>query len=52
VLPFGSRALSSRELSLFRPLLASYLDIQKRLVIDDLDEEEAWGRWKAFVGRW
>lgn len=29
-----------------------YLDIQKQLVLDELDEKEIKGRWKRFVGRW
>jgi len=29
-----------------------YLDIQKQLDIDELDETEVRGRWKRFVARW
>ncbi|KAI9864342.1 MAG: hypothetical protein M1813_003262 [Trichoglossum hirsutum] len=29
-----------------------YLDIQKRLILEDLDEDEIKGRWKRFVDRW
>ncbi|KAI4281489.1 MAG: hypothetical protein L6R38_003659 [Xanthoria sp. 2 TBL-2021] len=29
-----------------------YLDIQKQLVLDELDGKELKGRWKRFVGRW
>lgn len=33
-------------------MFQSYLDIQKQIQLDDLDEREAKGRWKSFVSRW
>jgi len=33
-------------------MFALYLDIQKQLVLEDLDEHEARGRWKSFIGKW
>ncbi|GME41092.1 hypothetical protein GTA08_BOTSDO06090 [Neofusicoccum parvum] len=33
-------------------MFALYLDIQKQLVLEDLDGDEAKGRWKSFVGKW
>lgn len=29
-----------------------YLDIQKGKNLDDLDDVEAKGRWKSFIGKW
>lgn len=29
-----------------------YLDIQKGLVIEDMDEQEVLGRWKSFIKKW
>lgn len=29
-----------------------YLDIQKKLVLEELSEDEVKGRWKSFVGKW
>ncbi|KAL2162179.1 hypothetical protein VTH06DRAFT_7092 [Thermothelomyces fergusii] len=51
-LPFGARQLSRGDLASFRPLFAYYLDLQKQLDIDSLDEIEVRGRWKSFVGKW
>jgi hypothetical protein len=39
-------------LAAFRPLFAHYLDLQKRLDIDSLDETALRGRWKSFMGKW
>ncbi|KAF2268021.1 hypothetical protein CC78DRAFT_541243 [Lojkania enalia] len=36
----------------YKPLFQSYLDIQKHIHLDELDEREVRGRWKSFVGRW
>jgi len=33
-------------------MFALYLDIQKQLVLEDLDEHETRGRWKSFIGKW
>ncbi|KAK3956701.1 hypothetical protein QBC32DRAFT_330057 [Pseudoneurospora amorphoporcata] len=51
-LPFGSRQLSRSDYHNFEPLFAHYLDIQKQLFIDDLDDHELRGRWKSFVNKW
>ncbi|KAI9368913.1 peroxisomal membrane anchor protein conserved region-domain-containing protein [Aspergillus egyptiacus] len=51
-LPFNSRELTKRDLELFEPMFAMYLDIQKGLILEDLSREEVKGRWKSFVGKW
>ncbi|KAL2149373.1 hypothetical protein VTH82DRAFT_8721 [Thermothelomyces myriococcoides] len=51
-LPFGARQLSRGDLATFRPLFAYYLDLQKQLDINSLDEIELRGRWKSFMGKW
>ena len=33
-------------------MFALYLDIQKQLDIEELDEAEVKGRWKSFVNKW
>lgn len=47
-----ARALSKHDLKQFKTLFALYLDIQKQIDIDELDETEVKGRWKSFVGKW
>ena len=51
-LPFGSRSLTKHDFDLFKPMFALYLDIQKGKVMDDIEEKEAKGRWKSFIGKW
>ena len=51
-LPFGARQLSKRDLPLFEPMFAMYLDIQKGIIMEDLSDEEVKGRWKSFIGKW
>ncbi|KAM0286719.1 hypothetical protein ACHAQH_000739 [Verticillium albo-atrum] len=51
-LPFSARPLHKSDLSAFRPLFAYYLDLQKGKDILSMDEREARGRWKSFVGKW
>ncbi|KAF2024477.1 hypothetical protein EK21DRAFT_16945, partial [Setomelanomma holmii] len=51
-LPYKAKALSKRQYEDYKPLFQSYLDIQKNIQLDDLDEREAKGRWKSFVSRW
>lgn len=51
-LPLGAHEISRHDLPTYRPMFALYLDIQKQLDIDDLDEHELKGRWKSFVGKW
>lgn len=51
-LPYNAKPLSRRQYDEYRPMFQSYLDIQKQIQLDDLDEREAKGRWKSFVSRW
>ncbi|RNJ58336.1 hypothetical protein D7B24_004788 [Verticillium nonalfalfae] len=51
-LPFEARPLHKSDLAAFRPLFAYYLDLQKGRDIQAMDEREARGRWKSFVGKW
>jgi hypothetical protein len=51
-LPYKAKPLSKRQYDDYKPLFQSYLDIQKSIQLDDLDEREAKGRWKSFVSRW
>jgi hypothetical protein len=51
-LPYKAKPLSKHNFDEYRPLFQSYLDIQKQIQLDDLDEREARGRWKSFVSRW
>ncbi|EED19535.1 conserved hypothetical protein [Talaromyces stipitatus ATCC 10500] len=52
VLPYNARQLSKRDLSTLEPMFAMYLDIQKGLVLEDMDEKEVMGRWKSFIKKW
>ncbi|KAF2111753.1 hypothetical protein BDV96DRAFT_461175, partial [Lophiotrema nucula] len=52
VLPYKAQKLHKSQYEEFKPLFQSYLDIQKQIHLEDLDEREAKGRWKSFVGRW
>lgn len=51
-LPYKAKPLSKRHYEEYRPLFQSYLDIQKQIQLEDLDEREAKGRWKSFTNRW
>jgi hypothetical protein len=51
-LPYKAKPLSKRQYDEYRPLFQSYLDIQKQIQLDDLDERGIKGRWKSFVSRW
>ncbi|KAF2852261.1 hypothetical protein T440DRAFT_466968 [Plenodomus tracheiphilus IPT5] len=51
-LPYKAKQLSRRHFEEYRPLFQSYLDIQKQIQLDDLDEREVKGRWKSFTSRW
>ena len=44
--------MSQRDLVDYRPMFALYLDIQKQLDIEDLNEKELRGRWKSFCNKW
>lgn len=52
VLPYQARELSRRDLDVYEPMFAMYLDIQKGLLIEDLKDEEVKGRWKSFIRKW
>jgi Ni/Co efflux regulator RcnB len=51
-LPYRAKPLSKRHYEDYKPLFQSYLDIQKNIQLDELDEREAKGRWKSFTSRW
>jgi hypothetical protein len=51
-LPYKAKQLSKRHFEAYKPLFQSYLDIQKHIQLDELDEREAKGRWKSFTSRW
>ncbi|KAG9379840.1 hypothetical protein A1F94_010196 [Pyrenophora tritici-repentis] len=51
-LPYKAKPLTKRDYEAYKPLFQSYLDIQKQIQLDELDEREAKGRWKSFVSRW
>jgi hypothetical protein len=51
-LPYKAKPLSKHKFDEYRPLFQSYLDIQKNIQLDDLDERETRGRWKSFTSRW
>lgn len=51
-LPFSARYLHKGDLAKFKPLFAYFLSVQKMVELDDLDDREARGRWKSFVGKW
>jgi hypothetical protein len=51
-LPYKAKPLSKRQYEEYRPLFQSYLDIQKQIQLDTLDDREIKGRWKSFVSRW
>ncbi|KAK2750974.1 hypothetical protein FQN57_000049 [Myotisia sp. PD_48] len=52
ILPFNAGPLSKHDLSQYRSVFGMYLDIQKSIDINELDERELKGRWKSFVGKW
>ncbi|KAJ5239820.1 hypothetical protein N7468_004439 [Penicillium chermesinum] len=52
ILPLNARELSRRDLEVYKPMFAMYLDIQKGLFLDELPEEEIKGRWKSFIRKW
>jgi hypothetical protein len=44
--------LMKHDLSRYWPMFALYLDIQKQLDIEELEEGEIKGRWKSYVNKW
>ncbi|QUC16281.1 uncharacterized protein UV8b_00522 [Ustilaginoidea virens] len=51
-LPYSVRPLVKSDFAAFEPLFAFYLELQKQRYLEDMDEREARGRWKRFVGKW
>ncbi|KAF4550938.1 Hypothetical protein D9617_15g042920 [Elsinoe fawcettii] len=51
-LPHDAKHLTKHDLPEYRALFGTYLDLQKQLNIEDLDEQEIKGRWKSFIGKW
>lgn len=51
-LPYSAKLLSKHDFDAYKPLFQSYLDIQKHIQLDELDEREARGRWKSFLSKW
>jgi hypothetical protein len=51
-LPLNAQHISKSDLPRFHALFALYLDVQKRIAIEDIDEREVKGRWKSFVKKW
>ncbi|MCJ1329655.1 hypothetical protein MMC10_006335 [Thelotrema lepadinum] len=51
-LPYDAKTLSKHDYRASQPLFEYYLEIQKNLKLIDLDESEARGRWKSFIGKW
>lgn len=52
VLPYKAVNLTKRDLPAYTAMFASYLDIQKQIVLEELDDREVQGRWKRFCGKW
>ena len=52
VLPLHARQLSKHDFRAYEALFALYLDVQKEIRLEDLDEKEVKGRWKSFLGKW
>jgi hypothetical protein len=48
----NARPLSKHDYNAYRNLFALYLDVQKQLILEELSEREAKGRWKSFFGKW
>ncbi|KAI9151714.1 hypothetical protein HJFPF1_08923 [Paramyrothecium foliicola] len=45
-------AETAADLPAFEALFAEYLDLQKQILLYDLEEREVRGRWKSFVSKW
>ena len=52
MLPLGAQTLDKHKFEEYKPLFASYLEIQKRLSLEEIDEKELKGRWRSFIGKW
>ena len=44
--------MSKHDFDAYEALFTLYLDVQKQIRIEDLDEKEVKGRWKSFLGKW
>ncbi|KAJ8061375.1 hypothetical protein OCU04_010431 [Sclerotinia nivalis] len=51
-LPYNCRPITKHDYDSFKPMFASYLDIQKGMFLDELGDTEVKGRWKSFMGKW
>lgn len=51
-LPYNCRPITKHDYETFKPMFASYLDIQKGIFLDELGSTEVKGRWKSFMGKW
>lgn len=51
-LPFNRKTLAKHDLADYKALFALYLDVQKEIRIEDLDDHELKGRWKSFMKKW
>ncbi|ESZ89766.1 hypothetical protein SBOR_9849 [Sclerotinia borealis F-4128] len=51
-LPYNCRPITKHDYETFKPMFASYLDIQKGIFLDELGDTEVKGRWKSFFGKW
>jgi hypothetical protein len=51
-LPLNAQHITKADLPRFHALFALYLDVQKRIDIEDIDDREVKGRWKSFVKKW
>ena len=49
VLPLNASPISMRHFDALAPVFAAYLDVQKNLILDELETREAKGRFKSFV---
>ncbi|KAL9602364.1 MAG: hypothetical protein Q9219_001930 [cf. Caloplaca sp. 3 TL-2023] len=48
-LPFQAQLIRKGDLEHYKPIFGLYLDIQKHLILEDLDEREVRGRWKRLT---
>ena len=51
-LPFHAQHISKHDFDTYYALFGLYLDVQKEIRIEDLEEKEVKGRWKSFLGKW
>ena len=52
MLPFGSQHIHKHDFESYEALFVDYLDLQKGLDLERLDEHEVKGRWKSFLNKW